>query len=69
MNYYFVSNDVADGAKKRSILLSPCGAMTYKNIRDLVEEDKLDMTSHDDIVKLVKAHFDPTPSAIMHLQI
>ena len=64
MNYYFVANDVADGAKKRSILLSACGA-TYKIIRNLVEEDKLDTTSYDDIVKLVKAHFDPTPSAIM----
>ena len=65
MNYYFVANDVADGAKKRSILLSACGATTYKIIRNLVEEDKLDTTSYDDIVKLVKAHFDPTPSAIM----
>ena len=65
MNYYFVANDVADGAKKRSILLSACGATTYKIIRNLVEETKLDTTSYDDIVELVKAHFDPTPSPIM----
>jgi hypothetical protein len=64
MNYYFVANEVADGAKKRSILLSACGP-TYKIIRNLVEEDKLDTTSYEDIVKRVKAHFDPTPSAIM----
>ena len=65
MNHYFVANDVADGAKKRSILLSACGATTYKIIRNLVEEDKLDTTSYEDIVKLVKDHFDPAPSAIM----
>ena len=52
MNYYFVANDTADGAKKRSILLSACGATTYKMIRNLVEKTKLDTTSYDHIVAI-----------------
>ena len=35
--YYFVANDVTDGAKKRSILLAACGAPAYKLIRSLVQ--------------------------------
>ena len=65
MNYYFIANDVNDAAKKRSILLSVCGATTYKVIRNLVQQDKLDTTSYADIVKLVKEHYDPAPSPIM----
>ena len=55
MNHYFVVNDVADETKKCSILLSACRATIYKIIRNLVEEDKLDRTSYNDIVK---PHFD-----------
>ena len=65
MKHYFVANDVADGGKKRSILLSVCGPATYKVIRNLVEDGKLDTTSYDDIVKLVKGYYDPPPSITM----
>ena len=58
IKHYFVANDVADGDKKRSILLSACGPATYKVIRNLVEDGKLNTTS-DDIVKLVKGYHDP----------
>ena len=63
MAHYFVANDVTIADKKRSILLSVCGASTYKLIRNLVEN--LDTTSYDDIVKLVKSHYDPNLSVIM----
>ena len=39
LRYYFIANDVADGAKKRSILLAACGAPTYKLIRSLVQAE------------------------------
>ena len=58
IKHYFVANNVADGDKKRSILLSACGPATYKVIRNLVEDGKLDTTS-DVIVKLVKGYHDP----------
>ena len=65
MKHYFIANDVADADKKRSILLSACGPATYKVIRNLVEDGKLDTTSYDDIVKLVKGYYDPPPSVTM----
>ena len=65
LHHYFVANDVESEVKKSSILLSACGAATYKLIRNLIAEDKLESTPYDEIVKVVKAHYDPTPSAIM----
>lgn len=65
MKHYFVANDVTNADKKCSILLSACGPATYKVIRNLVEEDKLDMTPYDDIVKLVKNYYDPPLSVTM----
>ena len=38
---------------------------TFKVIRNLVEEGKLDTTPYDDIVKLVKNYYDPPPSVTM----
>jgi len=65
LNHYFVANDVEDVEKKRSILLSACGPATYKLIRSLVETGTLETTSYADIVKLVKAYYEPTPSIII----
>ena len=62
LRYYFVANDVTDGAKKRSILLAACGAPAYKLIRSLVQAEKLDSTPYEDLVKIVKNHYDPKPS-------
>ena len=31
MKHYFIANDVTDGDKKRSILLSACGASTFNS--------------------------------------
>ena len=64
MKYYFVANDVTNCGKNRSILLAACGPAAYKIIRNLVEETKMDTTSFEEIVKLVKKHFEPAPSAI-----
>ena len=36
LNHYFVANGVEDAAKKRAILLTACGASTYKLIRSLL---------------------------------
>ena len=63
LRYYFVANDVTDGAKKRSILLAACGAPAYKLIRSLVQAEKLDSTPYEDLVKIVKNHYDPKPGS------
>ena len=65
MKHYFIANDVVDGDKKRSILLSACGASTLKLIQNLVGKDKLNTTSFDEIVTKVKSHYDPMPSVIV----
>ena len=41
VQHYFTANDVTVEEKKRSILLSNCGATTYKLIRSLVDADRL----------------------------
>ena len=58
-------NDVTDGAKKRSILLAASGVLAYKLIRSLVQAEKPDSTPYEELVKIVKNHYDPKPSMIM----
>ena len=65
LRYYFVANDVTDGTKKRSILLAACRAPVYKLIRSLVQAEKLDSTPYEELVKIVKNHYNPKPSVIM----
>ena len=63
---YFAANNIAAEAKKRVILLSVCGASKYKLIRFLVSEsNKLNSSPYEDIVKLVKDHYNPKPSSIV----
>ena len=65
MKHYFIVNGVDDEGKKWLILLSACGASVFKLIQNLIEKDKLNTTSYNDIVKKVKAHYDPQPSVTM----
>ena len=62
LEQYFVANDVDDAAKKRAILLSVCGASTYKLIRSLVAPDKPTDKSYGDLVALLQNHFNPAPA-------
>ena len=61
LEQYFTANDVEDAGKQRAILLSVCGAATYKLIRSLLHPEKPTSKSFDDLVKLVKDHHQPTP--------
>ena len=40
LEHYFVANEVANGSKKRGILLSACGPSTYGLIRNLASSQK-----------------------------
>ena len=62
LEQYFTANDVKDAEKQRAILLSVCGAATYKLIRSLLHPEKPTSKSFDEIVKAVKDHHQPTPS-------
>ena len=45
LRFYLAANDITDGAKKRSILLTVCGDSTFRLLRSLVPEGKLDVVS------------------------
>ncbi|ETW97248.1 MAG: hypothetical protein ETSY2_44955 [Candidatus Entotheonella gemina] len=67
LQYYFVANDVNDAEKKRAILLTVCGTPTYKLLRSLVPDGKLDGdgATYESLVKLLKDYFNPKPSPIV----
>jgi len=65
LQHYFIANDVTDAGKKRSILLTVCGTPTYKLLRSLVKDGNLDTTSYDDLVKLLKDHYNLKTSVIV----
>ena len=65
LGHFFSANDITEEAKKRSILLSVCGAKTYKLIRNLATPRKPGDMSYDDIVLLVANHHNPKPSVIV----
>ena len=62
---YFAANEITDNAKKRAILLSACGAVTYRLIRNPESPSKPGEKPFAEIVKLVSNHHNPKPSAII----
>ena len=64
---YFLANKIAAEAadQRRAILLSVCGPTTYQLIRNLVQPDAPSTKAYDALVKLVKDHLSPKPSAIV----
>ena len=64
LEHYFVANSVSEPAKKCVVLLSCCGAETYKLIRNLVAPEKPTMHSFKQLTELVQCHYNPKPSAI-----
>ena len=65
LEHYFVANGVSEAAKKRAILLSGCGAETYKLIRNLVAPEKPTARSFEQLKELVQLHHNPKPSVIV----
>ena len=65
LTHYFIANGVNDATKKRSILLSNCGAATYQLVRSLLTAEQVNATSFEDIVSLVKNYYQPKPSKIV----
>ena len=66
LEQYFAANEITDNNKKRAVLLSVCGAKTYKLIRNLVNPRKPTDKSFVELVNLVKNHLNPRPSSIVH---
>ena len=66
LEQYFAANEITDNNKKRAVLLSVCGAKTYKLIRNLVNPRKPTDKSFGELVNLVKNHLNPRPSSIVY---
>ncbi|CAI5640403.1 unnamed protein product [Oreochromis niloticus] len=65
LEHFFLANDISDEGKKRSVLLSACGARTYKLIRNLTTPRKPGDFSIKELVTLVQNHHCPKPSVIV----
>ncbi len=59
------ANNVEDATKRRAVLLSVCGASTYKLIRSLVAPGKPTDRTFKELVELLKEHFAPKPSVMV----
>ena len=64
LEHYISANDVIDIGKKQSILLSTCGAATYKLIRNLTSPELPVSKTYKEIVDLVQTHYQTKPSLI-----
>ena len=63
---YFTANEITDNGKKRAVLLSSCGAKTYKLIRNLVAPGKPTDKSFAELVNIVKNHLNSRLSSIVY---
>ena len=63
---YFAANKITDSGEKQAVLLSVCGAKTYKLIRNLVNPRKPNDKSFAELENLVKNHLNPRPSSIVY---
>ena len=63
--HYFVANEVANGSKKRGILLSACGPSTYGLIRNLASSQKATDFWYMVIVEKVNRHYYLRPLAVV----
>uniref|UniRef100_A0A8C2FFT4 Gypsy retrotransposon integrase-like protein 1 n=2 Tax=Cyprinus carpio TaxID=7962 RepID=A0A8C2FFT4_CYPCA len=65
LEHFFAANEITDEDKKRSILLSVCGAKTYKLMRNLATPRKPGDLPYKDLIDLIQNHHSPKPSVIV----
>ena len=65
LEHYFIANDIATEAKRRSTLLTVAGPEVYSLACNLVAPNKPGDKSYDDLVALIKNHYSPAPSIIV----
>lgn len=62
LKHFFLANNITDEGKQRSILLSVCGAKTYKLIRNLATLQRPGDIGFKDLATMVQ---NPKPSVIV----
>ena len=63
LNLYFAANDIAD-RKRVPVLLSVIGAKIYTLLRNLLAPTLPQDVTFDDLIKILKSHFEPQPVII-----
>ena len=66
--FYLHANGITDAKKKRSILLTVCGEQTFKLLRSLVPDGKLDVdtVTYKSLIDLLKSHYKKKQSVVVH---
>ena len=62
LEHYFDASNITEPTKRKAILLSVCGAKTYKLMRDLAALKLPKDKPFDELCGLVKRHINPVPS-------
>ena len=62
VDHFFDANGINDAGKKKSTLLAVVGPSTYTLLRNLVSPDKPGDKTYDELVKVLREHYNPTPS-------
>ena len=68
LRFYLAANDITDAKKQRSILLTVCGDPTFKLLRSLIPEGKLDAddVTYDSLVALLKSRCKKKQSTVLN---
>ena len=62
MDHFFAANDITEASKKKLVLLSVIGPSTYALLRNLVSPAKPGDKTYDELVSVLKEHYNLTPS-------
>ena len=62
LEQYCTANNIKNADKQRAILVSACGASTYRMIKSVLAPQAPTEVSFKDIVKAMAGHLQPTPS-------
>ena len=65
LDHLFVTNNIIDEDKKRTVFLSVVGPKPYRMLTSLLSPEKPGEKSYYQLVELLKKQYDPRPSEIM----
>ncbi len=62
MGHFIIVNDIVDAGKKKRLFLAAVGPSTFSLLRNLVSPAKPGDKTFEELVALLKEHYNPTPS-------
>lgn len=65
LKHYFTANDVESEVKKKSTLITVVGKENFKLMRSLIHPTDPNDKTYDELVAVMKQHFEPQPSEIV----